>query len=479
MSNRSAQPNVAASAGLFLLPLALGQFIASYASSSLNVSISAIAKDLDTDVHGVQVAITAFTLTMAALMIPGSRLSDRWGRKNCFILGLAIYGLGAAIAAISTKLAVLVVGYSILQGIGSALLIPPIYILVTVSYGSTTSKARAFGIVSAMAGVGAAAGPLIGGLITTSVSWRASFVLQAVVVVAIALLSSRIADKAERSRGEFDYIGTVLSGLGLALLVIGILQASNYGVLSLPVLLLVLLGILFLGWFYLHISSRTRHHRQALVSPELFRSRVGNLGLITQTTQWLVLMGASFVVSVYLQEVRGYSAVATGLLFTPATAGLLITSLLAGRFARRRPQRTLIRAGFLITSGALLLIVVLGAIPAPVAAGIGLFVLGAGIGIMLTASVNVVQSGFSEELQGEISGVSRSASNLGSSLGTALVGSVLVAFQSSNGYAVALVVMALFAALGFVVAMLLPAAPSPQPTTPEPRAVSPSTARAT
>lgn len=482
MSNRSANPrsSAATSAGLFLLPLALGQFIASYASSSLNVSISAIAKDLNTDVHGVQVAITVFTLTMAALMIPGSRLSDRWGRKNCFIIGLAVYGLGALIASISTAIWGLVVGYSILQGIGSALLIPPIYILVTVSYSSTTSKARAFGIVSAMAGVGAAAGPLIGGLITTSISWRASFALQVISVAAIALLSTRIVDTAERSHEGFDYIGTVLSGLGLAFVVIGILQASNYGVFSFQVLLLVLLGVLLLLWFYLHIEARTKQHRPALVSPVLFRNRVGNLGLTTQTIQWLVLMGASFVISVYLQQVQGHSAVATGLIFTPATAGLLVTSLLAARFARHRQQRTLIRLGFAITSAALLVILVLGALPAPVAAGIGLFVLGSGIGVMLTASVNVVQSSFSEELQGEISGVSRSASNLGSSLGTAIVGSVLVAFQSSNGYAAALVVMSGFALFGLGVAMLLPAGTSQQPSTvPGPRVAAPAGARST
>src|SRR5215469_3828755 len=158
-----------------VLPLALAQFVASYAATNMNVAISAIASDLNTTVFGVQTAITLFTLTMAALMIPGSKLTDIWGRKRCFVLGLAIYGIGAILALASQHITQLIIGYSLLEGVGSALLIPPIYILVTVSFPDVKSRARYFGIISGAAGLGAAAGPLIGGLVTSAISWRASF----------------------------------------------------------------------------------------------------------------------------------------------------------------------------------------------------------------------------------------------------------------------------------------------------------------
>src|SRR5512135_2328731 len=167
-----------ATATAAVLPLALAQFIASYAASNMNVAISAIASDLDTTVTGIQTTITLFTLTMAALMIPGSKLSDIWGRKVCFIAGLVVYGIGALLAAVAPGLGLLMVGYSLLEGVGSALLIPPIYILITVLFDDVKTRARYFGIVSGAGGIGAAAGPLLGGIITSYLSWRASFLLQ-------------------------------------------------------------------------------------------------------------------------------------------------------------------------------------------------------------------------------------------------------------------------------------------------------------
>src|SRR4051794_32376735 len=175
-----------------VLPLALAQFIASYAASNMNVAISTIADELHTSVSGIQTTITLFTLTMAALMIPDSKLTDIWGRKFCFILGLGIYGAGALLAALAQGLGLLTVGYSLLEGIGPALLTPPIYILITVLFDDVKTRAKWFGVVSGAAGLGSAAGPLIGGLITSYISWRASFLLQVAVVLVIALLARRI-----------------------------------------------------------------------------------------------------------------------------------------------------------------------------------------------------------------------------------------------------------------------------------------------
>ena len=178
----------------FLLPLALAQFICSFAGSNMNVMIGDITEDLDTTVQGVQAAITLFLLIMAILMIPCSKLTDRWGRKRCFMWGLALYGLGALISAVSPNLGVLILGNSVLEGVGTALLIPPVYILATLWFSDLTRRAWAFGVISGLGGIGAAAGPLIGGVITTGISWRVAFLFQAAVVATIIVLSRKMVD---------------------------------------------------------------------------------------------------------------------------------------------------------------------------------------------------------------------------------------------------------------------------------------------
>ena len=460
-----------------LLPLALAQFIASYACTNMNVAVTAIAEDLGTTVIGVQTAITLFTLTMAALMIPGSKLSDIWGRRLCFRLGLAIYGIGALVAAIAPGLGVMFFGYSLLEGVGSALMIPPIYILVTVYAPDMTSRAKGLAVISAAAGVGSAMGPLVGGLVTSLLSWRASFVLQVIVVGGIIVLSRRIRDiRAAEPRPTFDLAGAVMNAAGLFFIVLGFLQASTYGWFAStkdfaigntvvipkggisPVWLMVGIGIAILALYFWYASRKERSGGQPLLSLKLFRNRISNLGLVTQTMQWLVLQGSFFVISVYLQTIGKRNAIQTGLILSPATAGILLASALAGRMATNRTQRFLIRGGFItFVAGTVLLLVL-----APDASGVlaflpGLLVLGLGVGVMLTASANVVQSAFPASDQGEISGLSRTASNLGSSLGTAIVGSVLVGATSGASYATALLVMCAFAVVGLGAAMLLPA----------------------
>jgi len=468
-----------------LLPLAAAQFVASYACTNMNVAVSAIAHDLGTTVTGVQTAITLFTLTMAALMIPGSKLTDIWGRRACFRLGLAVYGTGALLAALAPGLGVLVLGYSLLEGIGSALMIPPVYILVTVHTADLASRARGLGVISAAAGVGAATGPLVGGLVTSLVSWRASFLLQVLIVAGIVVLSRRVQEPpAAGPRPGFDLTGAALTAAGLLLIVLGILQSGSYGWLTAtrdltirgvvlvhagdisPVWLLVGLGGLFLLAYARHASRSERAGREPLLPLRLFRNRTSNLGLATQLVQWLVLQGSFFVISVYLQTVEHRSAIETGLLLTPTTAGILSTSALAGRMSRNRSQRFLVRGGFAITVAGMALLLLLGRVlPGDLALVPALLVMGAGVGVMLTASANVVQSAFPASEQGEISGLSRSVSNLGSSLGTAIVGSVLIeGATTGESYALALAVTGLVALLGLGAAMLLPAGP-PRPST--------------
>jgi MFS family permease len=426
----------------------------------MNVMINDISEDLDTTVKGVQTTITLFLLIMAILMIPCSKLTERWGRKRCFIGGLTLYGVGAVLSALSPGLGVLILGNSVLEGVGTALLIPPVYILATLWFSDLTSRAWAFGVISGLGGIGAAAGPLIGGVITTGISWRAAFVFQALIVATIVLLSRGLVDPLPPDPTRpFDAAGAVLSAVGMFCVVFGILQAGSNNVL-LTVFLVV--GAAFLSWFFLHIRSRERVGKEPLLSTRLFRNRTCNLALVTQNIQWLLLVGTSFVVSVFLQTVRGYSAIRTGVIFTAATVGLLISSLGAERFAKRRAQKTLIVAGFVITLTGIGLLLGLVSASSSIAAFLpGLFLIGFGIGGMLTPSVNVVQSSFSEELQGEISGLSRSVSNLGSSFGTAIAGTILVSVVApgNRAYAWAMVSLAAFGLIGLGAALLLPANP--------------------
>jgi MFS family permease len=444
----------------FLAPLALAQFICSFAGSNMNVMINDITEDLDTTVQGVQAAITLFLLIMAILMIPCSKLTDRWGRKRCLTAGLVLYGIGALISALSPGLGVLILGNSVFEGVGTALLIPPVYILTTLRFADLTSRARAFGVISGMGGIGAAAGPLIGGLITEAISWRAAFVFQAAVVALIVVLSRRMEDPiaADPTR-PFDAVGAILSAVGMFCVVFGILQADSNGALMAAFLVA---GAAFLFWFFLHIRGLERAGKEPLLSTGLFKNRTSNLGLVTQNIQWLLLMGTSFVVAVFLQTVRGYNAIETGVIFTAATVGVLGSSLAAERLAKRRPQKTLIVAGFVMTlAGIGLLLALVGASSRVVAFGPGLLLIGLGLGVMLTPSVNLVQSSFPEQLQGEISGLSRSVSNLGSSFGTAIAGTILVSDLASGNttYVLAMVVLAAFGLIGLAAAARLPRGP--------------------
>src|SRR3954464_1647767 len=295
-----------------LLPLALAQFICSFAGSNMNVMINDISDDLDTTVQGVQIAITIFLLVMAALMIPGGKLTDRYGRKRCLMVGLVVYGIGAVLSAVAPGLGVLIIGNSILEGVGTALLIPPVYILTTLLFTGVTARARAFGAISALGGVGAAAGPLIGGMITSAISWRAAFVFQALVIAVIVYLSRDMKDPlpADPTR-PFDVRGSLLSAVGLVLVVMGILATDDNLWLAFG---LIAAGALVLAGFFLSIRASERAGKEPLLSTAVFRNRTANLGLITQNAQWLVLLGTSITVATYLQVVRGYDAIDTGVI---------------------------------------------------------------------------------------------------------------------------------------------------------------------
>jgi len=283
MTEATTSPAPYSSIRVMLIPLALAQFICSFAGSNMNVMINDISIDLHTTVHGVQVCITLFLLVMAALMIPCGKLTDRLGRKRCFRLGLSVYGIGALLSALSPGIGVLILGNSIFEGVGTALLIPPVYILTTMLFTDLKSRAWAFGVISALGGVGAAMGPLIGGVITTTITWRAAFVFQAMVIVVIVVLARRLVDPVPPDPGRpFDMVGAVLSAAGLVILVGGILAADQSVALMAG---LVALGAIVLSGFFVWIRRREREGREALLSTSLFHNRTSNLALVTQNVQ--------------------------------------------------------------------------------------------------------------------------------------------------------------------------------------------------
>jgi MFS family permease len=271
------------------------------------------------------------------------------------------------------------------------------------------------------------------------------------------LLSRRLEDPLEADPTRpFDLIGAVLSAVGMFCIVFGILQAGSNNTLF---AIFLVVGAAFMLAFFLYIRSRERAGKEALLSTGLFKNRTCNLALVTQNIQWLLLLGTSFVVSVYLQEVRGYSAIKTGVVFTAATLGILASSLAAERLAKRFQQKTLIVAGFVVTLvGIVLLLGLVRASDSIWAFVPGLLLIGLGVGAMLTPSVNVVQSSFPEDLQGEISGLSRSISNLGSSFGTAIAGTILVSVVATgtSAYGWAMGTLAVIGLIGLGAALLLP-----------------------
>jgi Na+/melibiose symporter-like transporter len=266
---------------------------------------------------------------------------------------------------------------------------------------------------------------------------------------------------------RLDWLGLVLLSPSLAAIIFGLAKSNEAGGFTAPeVLIPIIAGALVLAVFFLYVQTRERHGRTPLVSPSLFKNRTSNLGLTTQTVQWLVLQGVFFVISVFLQQERGYSAIQTGLMLVPATVGILTSSAMAQRMASRHPQRLLIRSGFTLTIVGLALLMALARQDSAVwTFWPGLFLMGFGVGAMLTASVNVVQSAWPEKVQGDISGVSRSVSNLGSSLGVAIAGSVLVAATAGGNppFLTAIVVVECFALIGWLAALLLPRAPRRAP----------------
>jgi MFS family permease len=424
--------------------LAAAQFVMVLDSSVMNVSISTIASDLGTTIEGVQLAITAYTLVMAAFMLVGAKLGDIWGRDRAFAIGLLVYGLGSGITAISPNLYVLLFGWSLVEGLGAVLVVPAIAALIAANYEGR-ERAFAYGLVGGVAAAAVAAGPLIGGWVTTTFTWRLVFAGEVVIVIVILALRKRMkpAPRAEPIP-SLDYVGATLSALGFALIVLAILQSSAWGLIVpadppvingqeitpfgfSPVPFLILIGFGFLwaldGWE----DRRKRLGSDALVDISMLGIATLRAGVTTLGAQQLVLMGTFFVIPVYLQVVLGLDAFETGKRMFPLSIAMLIAALAGPRMARRRSPRRVAQAGLAgLSLGALLM---LGAIDPELtgaAFSLALVVFGVGAGLLASQLGNVILSSVDESRSSEAGGLQGTAQNLGASLGTALIGAILL-----------------------------------------------------
>ncbi|GAA1928463.1 MFS transporter [Microbacterium aoyamense] len=436
-----------------LVLLAVSQFVMILDSTVMNVSISTVAADLGTDISGMQAAITFYALTMAAFMLTGGKLGDKWGRSRAFRVGSIVYGIGSLTTALSPNLTVLMLGWSLVEGLGAVLVIPAIAALAAINY-SGRERIVAFSALGAVTGFAAAAGPLIGGLVTTYASWRYVFVGETIVMIIVLLVSGRIRDVEPDPKLRIDLLSVVLSASGMAILVFGLLQSKTWGwIVPLdppvvgdviiaplgvsPVAYLILIAVVVLWLFFQRQRALERSGRKPLLSVSLLRIPALRSGLTMFMAQYFAIAALFFVVPVYLQTILGYDALQTGLKILPLSVGLILFSILGSRLSTVRSARNLGRIGqFTLAAGVLL---VLGAIQ-PTLSGwlfaVGMFVVGAGFGLLASQLGNVNMSAVGEKDTSEVGGLQGTFQNLGSSFGTAVVGSVFILMLTS-GFATA------------------------------------------
>ncbi|HEU5065252.1 MAG TPA: MFS transporter [Gaiellaceae bacterium] len=433
----------AGGATLVLLTLAAGQFLMTLDSSVMNVSIATVAEDVGTTVTGIQGAITAYTLVMASLMIVGAKIGAMIGRKRAFALGCVIYGCGSFTTSISQSLPVLLFGWSFLEGVGAALIMPAIVALVAGNFPQARRPA-AYGMVAAAGAVAVAVGPLIGGFCTTYFSWRWVFAGEVVVVLGILLLTRRIADAPVEKRPKLDLVGAVLSALGLGLFVFGVLRTSEWGWIApkpdgpswanlSPSIWLILAG-LFVIWVFFRWQARMeKSGREPLIRPAMLRNKQLSGGLLMFFFQFLIQAGVFFVVPLYLSVCLGLSALDTGVRLLPLSLTLLVAALGIPRVFPNISPRLVVRLGlFALLLGAVVLLAGLDPDAGPEIVFVPMLLIGLGIGALASQLGAVTVSAVPDDESPEVGGIQNTATNLGASLGTALAGSFLFATLATS-----------------------------------------------
>ena len=428
----------AAGATLVLLTLASGQFLMTLDSSVMNVSIATVAKDVGTTVTGIQGAITAYTLVMASLMITGAKIGAIIGRKRAFAIGCIIYGCGSFTTAISPSLPVLLFGWSFLEGVGAALILPAIVALVASNF-PTERRPAAYGLVAAAGAIAVAVGPLIGGFFTTYFSWRWVFAGEVLVVLAILVLTRKIADAPAETRPRLDFVGTILSAAALGMIVFGVLRTSEWGWFQpkpdgpswagLSPTVWLILGGLFVLWLFAQWEiRRVARGEEPLVRPGFLRNKQLSGGLVMFFFQFLAQAGLFFVVPLYLSVCLGLSALETGARLLPLSVTLLIAAIGIPRYRPNANPRRVVRLALVVMfAGTVVLLAGIDEDASAEIVTVPLLLLGLGIGALASQLGSVTVSAVPDELSPEVGGLQNTATNIGASLGTALAGSVLIA----------------------------------------------------
>jgi MFS family permease len=444
MASADTVPATKASSGsqLVLFTLAAGQFLMTLDSSVMNVSIEEVAKDVGTTVTGIQTAITLYTLVMAALMITGAKIGAIIGRKRAFAIGCVIYGCGSLTTSLAQNYATLLIGWSFLEGIGAALILPAIVALVAGNFPAVRRPA-AYGLVAAAGAIAVAVGPLIGGFCTTYFSWRWVFAGEVVIVGFILLMTKKFEDAPAEKRPRLDFLGVVLSAAGLALFVFGVLKTGTWGWIlpkeggpswggASPAIWLMLGGLFVVWLFFAWEHRREDRGQEPLVRPAMLRNSQLVGGLVMFCCQFMIQAGIFFVVPLYLSVCLGLSALATGARLLPLSVALLVAAIGIPRLWPNARPRLVVRSGLLaLLAGGLVLLGALDTDSGAEVVFVPLLLIGLGIGALASQLGAVTVSAVPDEDSPEVGGLQNTMTNLGASLGTALAGSVMIATLSA------------------------------------------------
>lgn len=443
MATVEAEKSATGAAGLVLITLCSAQFLMALDSSVMNVSIAQVAQDVGTTVTGVQTAITLYTLVMATLMITGGKIGTNIGRRRAFSIGCAIYALGSLTTALAPTLTWLIIGWSLLEGIGAALIMPAVVALVATNVPAS-GRAKAYGLVASAAAIAVAVGPILGGLVTTYASWRWVFVGEVVVAVVILTLARRMVDAKPAQTTRLDFVGTILSILGLGMAVLGILKSSEWGWIRPNVGAASLFGVsatfwlivagLLVVWLFLMWESRLQKRGgDPLLKPTILRNSQLAGGLTLFFFQFLLQSGVFFIVPLFLSVVLEMDALQTGLRLLPLSIALLVAAAGIPRFWPRASPRRFVRIGILMLLAGILVLMAGVDLDAPASVvAIPMLLVGLGIGSLASQLGAVTVSSVPDSESGEVGGLQNTASNLGASVGTALAGSVLIAALSAS-----------------------------------------------
>lgn len=427
MSSPETDKGTATFNGRLALLLAMAMFVLVVDTSIMNVSISAVVRDIDTTVSGLQSAIALEALVSAAFILIGSKVGDLIGRKKAYVIGLLCYATGAVAMVLAQSLVPIIIFWAVIGGLGASLLLPSMQSLIHGNFEGA-AQARVYATVGASAAIAAAVGPLIGGFITTFLSWRVAFALEAVVIVIVLSGIKLVHDVPYTGSRQVDALGSLLSVVGMGGIVIGILVWQEGGE---AVGILIAVGVFGLGALAYWLVRRKRHGKPTLIDPDLFRSKLFRLGVSGQLMQQIALGGTMIVLPIYLQMVLGYNALQAGLSIAPLSLTMFGVAMLAGKRVGRRRPATLILWGFvLLTAGLVILIPVVPRADSGWWLLVPLIISGCGLGLLVSQLNNYTLSPISDERVSEAAGVNSAAGSFGLSFGLAFAGAIMLASLS-------------------------------------------------